>query len=192
MQLTRNQPYLYGYRGFESLSLRHKPFQSHPACPIKLWIPIGAFVFVHPAPSVEADSKWGVQLGYTSFCLPGTSLAGLRQRRHRFGDAASELALNDLLTMLLEHVGAAFQKQHPEDVFLKLQGIHLAAQISAALNRWRSSCGRISGILRVLKPLVCHSRTRVRLIRRARLPLMTPAVLPRFCSARRTLIHQVL
>jgi hypothetical protein len=26
MQLTRNQPYLYGYRGFESLSLRHKVF----------------------------------------------------------------------------------------------------------------------------------------------------------------------
>jgi DNA-directed RNA polymerase subunit E'/Rpb7 len=25
MQLTRNQPYLHGYRGFESLSLRHNP-----------------------------------------------------------------------------------------------------------------------------------------------------------------------
>jgi hypothetical protein len=29
---------------------------------------------------------------------------------------------------LLEHVGAAFQEQHPEDVFLELGGIHLAAQ----------------------------------------------------------------
>ncbi len=28
MQLTRNQPYLYGYREFESPSLRHNPLYS--------------------------------------------------------------------------------------------------------------------------------------------------------------------
>jgi hypothetical protein len=33
-----------------------------------------------------------------------------------------------IFSALLEHVGAALQEQHPEDVFLELGGIHLAAQ----------------------------------------------------------------
>src|SRR5690606_35196069 len=35
---------------------------------------------------------------------------------------------DNLLATLLEHVGAALEEQHPEDIFLELGGIHLAAQ----------------------------------------------------------------
>jgi hypothetical protein len=30
--------------------------------------------------------------------------------------------------VLVEHVGAALEEQHPEDVFLELRSVHLAAQ----------------------------------------------------------------
>ncbi|MCY1460806.1 hypothetical protein D9M71_783950 [compost metagenome] len=42
--------------------------------------------------------------------------------------ASAHLLSHDLLVALLEYVGAALEKQHAEDVFLELRGIHLAAQ----------------------------------------------------------------
>jgi hypothetical protein len=59
------------------------------------------------------------------FLVPVAQVCNLQSIR--FGDSASELTLNDLLTMLLEDVGAALQEEHPEDVFLKFRRIHLAA-----------------------------------------------------------------
>jgi|ERR1700733_3891006 hypothetical protein len=56
MQLTRNQPYLYGYRGFESLPLRHKnPRQLHIL--ILLWATSGPFL-VSPLALVARVGLW--------------------------------------------------------------------------------------------------------------------------------------
>src|SRR6185369_13934434 len=44
------------------------------------------------------------------------------------GSALLELLLEQLLVAGLEHVRAPLQEQHPEDVFLELRRIHLAAQ----------------------------------------------------------------
>jgi hypothetical protein len=44
------------------------------------------------------------------------------------GAAAGEVGANYLLAALVEDVGAAFQEEHAEDVFLELGGVHLAAE----------------------------------------------------------------
>jgi hypothetical protein len=43
MHLTRNQAYLYGYRGFESLPLRHKI--SRIKTPLRFSVAIGCLLF---------------------------------------------------------------------------------------------------------------------------------------------------
>ena len=48
--------------------------------------------------------------------------------RINLGLAGCQLSGDDLGMALVEHVRAAFEKQHPEDVFLELRGVHLAAQ----------------------------------------------------------------
>jgi hypothetical protein len=52
------------------------------------------------------------------------------RRRFRLGPALPVCMLepNHLLAPLLEHVGAALQEEHPENVFLELGCIHLPAQ----------------------------------------------------------------
>src|SRR5690606_30266105 len=44
------------------------------------------------------------------------------------GLARGQLELDDFLASLLEHVGAAFEEEHSEDVLLEFGGIHLSAQ----------------------------------------------------------------
>ena len=52
-----------------------------------------------------------------------------------FALASLQLLGNHLLIALFEYVGAAFEKQHAEDVFLELRGIHLAAQNVGGLEK---------------------------------------------------------
>jgi hypothetical protein len=51
-----------------------------------------------------------------------------RQPCLRLGLAAFHFEADHLLAALVEDVGAALEEQHPEDVFLELGGVHLAAQ----------------------------------------------------------------
>lgn len=50
-----------------------------------------------------------------------------------------------LLAPLLEHVGAALEEQHAEDVYLELGGVHLAAQDVGGLEQVALQLGQGQG-----------------------------------------------
>ena len=70
------------------------------------------------------------------------ALAGLGLRL-----AGGHLLRDDLLAALVEHVGAALEEQHAEDVFLELRGVHLAAQDVGGLEEVAFELGEGQGHL---------------------------------------------
>src|SRR5438270_738130 len=64
--------------------------------------------------------------------MPGWGLISCTMSRPELGllprASPDQVLPDDLLAPLLEHVGAALEEQHAEDVFLEFRGIHLAAQ----------------------------------------------------------------
>ena len=68
-----------------------------------LWHPEISILFV---PTFDFGGKLGVGLAFASV----------------------QFDLDDFFAALLEHVGAALEKEHAEDVFLELGGVHLAAK----------------------------------------------------------------
>jgi hypothetical protein len=58
--------------------------------------------------------------------VPALELGALTGFGLRF--AGGKLGADDFLAPLVEHIGAALEEQHPEDVFLELRGVHFAAQ----------------------------------------------------------------
>ena len=59
--------------------------------------------------------------------------------------AAFHLYADHFLAPLVEDVGRALEKQHPEDVFLELGGIHLAAQDVGCFEQMAFQLGQCQG-----------------------------------------------